>query len=294
MHLGASAEQLMAPASDGRNNVKRSLLLIAVLFSSAFCWPNHSVAEVVLASHKTVHDLVLDRADADSNIQNMRGQLFYDLSGSACRGYNLSTRITIETISKESGKTASDVRSESWEDYNGSEFKFSFSRYDDNKLSQTMKGSARRTEGAVLAELDAPEKDAASFAGDVLFPTQDSVAIMKAASAGQSRLEATVYDGSDGLMVYDTTAEIGPSLKQGGNAKLKSVKNAEALFGLPSWPVVVSYYKHGQNGIGRPLFAVSFRLYDNGVSDELKLDYGTFVLKGDLSKIAFVDPKPCP
>jgi hypothetical protein len=294
MHLGASAEQLMAPASDGRNNVKRSLLLIAVLFSSAFCWPNHSVAEVVLASHKTVHDLVLDRADADSNIQNMRGQLFYDLSGSACRGYNLSTRITIETISKESGKTASDVRSESWEDYNGSEFKFSFSRYDDNKLSQTMKGSARRTEGAVLAELDAPEKDAASFAGDVLFPTQDSVAIMKAASAGQSRLEATVYDGSDGLMVYDTTAEIGPSLKQGGNAKLKSVKNAEALFGLPSWPVVVSYYKHGQNGIGRPLFAVSFRLYDNGVSDELKLDYGTFVLKGDLSKIEFVDPKPCP
>lgn len=274
--------------------MKRSLLLIAVLFSSAFCWPNHSVAEVVLASHKTVHDLVLDRADADSNIQNMRGQLFYDLSGSACRGYNLSTRITIETISKESGKTASDVRSESWEDYNGSEFKFSFSRYDDNKLSQTMKGSARRTEGAVLAELDAPEKDAASFAGDVLFPTQDSVAIMKAASAGQSRLEATVYDGSDGLMVYDTTAEIGPSLKQGGNAKLKSVKNAEALFGLPSWPVVVSYYKHGQNGIGRPLFAVSFRLYDNGVSDELKLDYGTFVLKGDLSKIEFVDPKPCP
>jgi hypothetical protein len=165
MHLGASAEQLMAPASDGRNNVKRSLLLIAVLFSSAFCWPNHSVAEVVLASHKTVHDLVLDRADADSNIQNMRGQLFYDLSGSACRGYNLSTRITIETLSKESGKTASDVHSESWEDYNGSEFKFSFSRYDDNKLSQTMKGSARRTESAVLAELDAPEKDAASFAG---------------------------------------------------------------------------------------------------------------------------------
>ncbi len=274
--------------------MKRSLLLIAVLFSSAFCWSNHSVAEVVLASHKTVHDLVLDRADADSNIQNMRGQLFYDLSGSVCLGYNLSTRITIETISKESGKTASDVRSESWEDYNGSEFKFSFSRYDDNKLSQTMKGSARRTEGAVLAELDAPEKDTASFAGDVLFPTQDSVAIMKAALAGQSRLEATVYDGSDGLMVYDTTTVIGPSLKKGGNAKLKSVKNSETLFGLPSWPVVVSYYNQGQNGIGRPLFAVSFRLYDNGVSDELKLDYGTFVLKGDLSKIEFADPKPCP
>jgi hypothetical protein len=157
-----------------------------------------------------------------------------------------------------------------------------------------MKGSARRTGGAVLAELDAPEKDTASFAGDVLFPTQDSVAILKAALAGQSRLEATVYDGSDGLMVYDTTTVIGPSLTKGGNAKLKSVKNSEALFGLPSWPVVVSYYNQGQNGIGQPLFAVSFRLYDNGVSDELKLDYGTFVLKGDLSKIEFVDPKPCP
>jgi len=32
----------------------------------------------------------------------------------------------------------------------------------------------------------------------------------------------------------------------------------------------------------------------DGVTDELKLDYGKFVLKGDLSKIEFVDPKPCP
>lgn len=274
--------------------MKRSLLLIAVSFSSVFCWSRHSTAEALLASHKAVHDLVLDRADADSDIQNMRGQLFYDLSSSVCLGYNLSTRITTETISKKNVKTTSDVRSESWEDYNGVQFKFSLSRYDNNTLSQSIKGSARRSGDAVLAEIDAPKKDTGSLAGDVLFPTQDSVAIMKAALAGQSRLEAAVYDGSDGLMVYDTTTVIGSSRKKGGNAKLKSMKNSETLFGLPSWPVVVSYYNQGRNGIGRPLFAVSFRLYDNGVSDELKLDYGAFVLRGDLSKIEFADPKPCP
>jgi hypothetical protein len=43
----------------------------------------------------------------------------YDLSGSVCLGYNLSTRITAETISKKDGKTFSDVRSESWDVYNG-------------------------------------------------------------------------------------------------------------------------------------------------------------------------------
>ena len=274
--------------------MRRSLLLIAVSFFGALCWLNHGLAEVALASHKSVHDLVLERADADSDIKNMRGQLFYDLSGSVCLGYKLSTRINTETISKAGGKTASNVHSESWEDYNGAQFKFSFSRYDGDKLSESIKGSARRNEGAVLAELDAPKQDAGSFSGDVLFPIQDSVAILKAASVGQSRLEATIYDGSDGLLVYDTTTVIGPSPKKGGNAKLKSVKNAETLFGLPSWPVVVSYYNKGQNGIGHPVFAVSFRLYDNGVSDELKLDYGTFVLKGNLSKIEFADPKPCP
>jgi hypothetical protein len=274
--------------------MRRSLLLVAVSLSGALCWSDRSVAEVVLASHRAVHDLVLDRADADLDIQNMHGQLFYDLSGSKCLGYNLSTRITTETTSKTGGKTASDVRSESWEDYNGDQFKFSFSRYDSNNQSQSVRGSARRTGGAVLAEIDAPKKDTASFSGNILFPTQDSVAIMKAALAGQSRLEATVYDGSDGLVVYDTTTVIGPALKEGGNAKLKAVKNSETLFGLGSWPVVVSYYNHGQNGIGRPVFAVSFRLYDDGVTDELRLDYGKFVLKGDLSRIEFVDPKPCP
>lgn len=274
--------------------MRRSVLLIAVSSAGALCWSNHGIAEVVLASHKAVHDLVLDRADADSDIQSMRGRMFYDLSGSVCLGYNLSTRINTETISKSGGKTASDVRSESWEDYNGGQFKFAFSRYDSNNQTESIKGSARRTEGAVLAELDAPKKDTGSFSHDVLFPTQASVAIMKAALAGQSRLEATVYDGSDGLIVYDTTTVIGPSLQKGANAKLKFVKNAEKLFGLSSWPVAVSYYNHGQNGIGRPVFAVSFRLYDDGVSDELKLDYGAFVLKGDLSKIEFLDPKRCP
>ena len=84
--------------------MRRSLLLIAILFSSALSWSDRSGAEVVLASHRAVHDLVLDRADADLETQNMRGQLFYDLSGSTCLGYNLTTRITTETTSKRTAR----------------------------------------------------------------------------------------------------------------------------------------------------------------------------------------------
>jgi hypothetical protein len=72
------------------------------------------------------------------------------------------------------------------------------------------------------------------------------------------------------------------------------VKNAEALDAIQSWPIVVSYYERGQQKDGLPSYEVSFRMFANGVSRKLKLDYGTFALNGELSAIEFSKTKPCP
>jgi hypothetical protein len=55
----------------------------------------------------------------------------------------------------------------------------------------------------------------------------------------------------------------------------------------------VSYYEPGQSQDGLPAYEVSFRMYANGVSRKLKLDYGTFSLNGELSSIEFFEQKPC-
>jgi hypothetical protein len=58
---------------------------------------------------------------------------------------------------------------------------------------------------------------------------------------------------------------------------------------------VMSYYDPTAKKDGLPAYEISFRMYSNGVSRKLKLDYaGAFSLNGEISSIEFFEPKPCP
>ena len=263
--------------------------------------PPRSPQEVhgaTLAPHRAVYELTLGDTGAGSNVTDIRGQLVYDFNGSACHGYTLNTRLITEVFDRDGKPSTSDIRTESWEDAEGKRFRFSTSQFANGKLSDSTKGTARRlvrNGNAVLVELEKPKKSAFTLTGKVFFPTQHSLSLLKAALAGRNRLQADIYDGSEkGTKVYETTGVIGAPLELSANSQLPSIKNSGLLDTIPSWPVVVSYYEQGQKKDGLPSYEVSFRMYANGVSRKLKLDYGTFSLDGELSSIEFFEPKPCP
>ncbi len=274
------------------------------LAAAAFCLPAQSATAqpaqgmVELAAHRAVYDLTLDRTGAGSNVSDIRGQLIYDFSGSACQGYALSTRLVTEVFDRENKPNVTDIRSESQEEGGGRRLKFDTSQYTNDKLSETTKGTAQRgsrSRDTIAVELEKPKRSEFILTGNIYFPTQHSLAILKAAAAGATRLQADIYDGSEkGVKVYETTTVIGAPLELAANAQLPAVKNAETLDGMQSWPVVVSYYERGPQKDGLPAYEVSFRMYANGVSRKLKLDYGTFSLNGELSAIEFSNTKPCP
>jgi hypothetical protein len=249
----------------------------------------------VLASHRAVYDLTLAEAGAGSNVTDIRGQLVYDFKGSACQGYTLNTRLITEVFDREGKSTTNDIRSESWEDAEGKRFRFSTSQYANTRLSESTKGSARRYGPDTIAvDLEKPKKSSLTLSGKILFPTQHSITVLKTAMAGQTRLRADIYDGSEkGTKVYETSTVIGAPLELSANGQLPAIKNADLLGAQPSWPVVVSYYDQGPKKDGLPSYEVSFRMYSNGVSRKLKLDYGTFSLNGELSSIEFLETKPC-
>ncbi len=253
---------------------------------------------VDLAAHRAVYDLTLDQTGAGSNVTDIRGQLIYDFSGSACEGYTLNTRLVTEIFDREGKPSTTDIRSESLEDADGRRLRFSTSQYINNKLSESTKGLAVRTGRArdsISVDLEKPKKTSFTLSGDIYFPTQHSLAILRAAIAGQTRIQADIYDGSEkGAKVYETTTVVGAPLELAANAQLPAVKNAETLDAIQSWPVVVSYYEQSPKKDGLPAYEVSFRMYANGVSRKLKLDYGTFSLNGELSAIEFGKTKPCP
>jgi hypothetical protein len=58
----------------------------------------------------------------------------------------------------------------------------------------------------------------------------------------------------------------------------------------------VSYYDRAaqsKSGEQTPVYAMSFELYEDGVSRALVLDYNDFVIAGAMGKIEIKETKPC-
>jgi hypothetical protein len=54
----------------------------------------------------------------------------------------------------------------------------------------------------------------------------------------------------------------------------------------------VSYFESG-TGERTPAYVLGFDLYENGISRALRLDYGSFALRGDLKSLELLKSTPC-
>jgi hypothetical protein len=134
--------------------------------------------------------------------------------------------------------------------------------------------------------------------GATVFPTEQIRRIIAAARDGKSVLELTVYDGSDnGEKLYNTLTVIGQPIPGDRAVAEPDPATASAdMKTLTRWPVTVSYYDHdAKSGDGEqtPVYAMSFELFENGVSRALVLDYNDFVISGSLGKFDIKEFKPC-
>ena len=56
--------------------------------------------------------------------------------------------------------------------------------------------------------------------------------------------------------------------------------------------MTVSYFKVG-SGESTPAYTVSFELYENGVTGAIRLDYGSFALRGTLTRLDLLPASEC-
>jgi hypothetical protein len=251
----------------------------------------------VLAPHRAVYDITLDRSRGGSGVSDMSGRMVYELTGSECEGYTQSMRFITRMTNQEGVVSLTDMRSSSTEDANAKSFRFSSSQYKDSKLSESTTGDAARAgpSGEIKVELTKPAKKAMELKPNVFFPIQHSIALLDVAAKGETVFQADLYDGSEkGEKVYATTAYIGRSRPAGFNKDLAQAKNGERLNELKSWPVSISYFEPGsQKTDAVPSYELAFLYFENGVSRRLYIDYGEFAIRGSLKEITFLEPGKC-
>jgi hypothetical protein len=269
------------------------LLMIPTLFgavcSLAAAAPGISdAAPPQLASHKAIYDLNLVEGEGTKTPASASGRIAYDFS-SACEGYAQTLRQVVDMQPQEGDRQVTETRTSTYEDAKGADFRFNIASPGGKGVE--VDGHAERTSaGALAIALNRPQPAKLSAGQDVLFPTQHIAKLIQAAKAGEKVVLARVYDGSeDGQKIFAVTAII-------GNAETKSDpdKGAQSplLRGLRRWPVALAYFPAYLRD-GTPDYVLSFNLYENGVSSGLKLDYGDFVLTGELTGIEFPAAAKC-
>jgi hypothetical protein len=249
-----------------------------------------------LVAHRAIYEMTLDDARTASGITGIDGRMVFEFTGSECDGYSLNMRMVTQMTDSQGQTNLTDLRSSTWEQGDGQKFRFQSAQYLNDKLGDVTMGRAVRESPneAVKVKLSQPSRAELNLSGQVLFPTQHSLALIEAARAGQSLFQARIYDGSEkGRKVYDTTAFIGRKVEAGADAdKLEPAAKEKGLDQLASWPVSIGYFEP-KGGDLTPSYQIDFRLYENGVSRELLIDYGDFSIHGTLTALEYLKPAEC-
>ncbi len=271
--------------------------LPAILLSVAAAAPAAPPATpVVLTPHRAIYDLKLLRTRGRGDIEAVRGRIVYDFSGSACAGYALNFRQVSQMESTDANKSVlSDLRSTTWEEAGAKSFRFSSENYINDKNVDTVAGDAKRDADRVEVTLAKPKDKSFDLEHAMVFPTEQMRLIIEAARAGKTFLPLPVYDGSDnGEKVYNTMTVIGHEIAP--DVKVTdAAAGVAALAGLKRWPVTISYFdkNDAKRGEQTPAYAISFELYENGISRALELDYDDFVVSGTMSKLDIKQTPEC-
>eukprot|EP01037_Dinobryon_pediforme_P013929 gene13929-14046_t len=248
-------------------------------------------AHADLLAHRAVYELKLLKTSGTHAPTSVRGLIAYDFSGSSCDGYTTNFRQMIELGADEGAVHVTDIRSTTFEDAAFKTFRFKVSAINDGVQGDDIDGSASRSaDGSLAVQLKKPKATKLSFAAGVAFPTEHVENIIAAAKAGQTTLSRQVYDGSDsGEKLFDTLTVISKPTTTTGDS---FADTQDALKTVSRWPVTISYFEVGHDS-DKPSYILSFDLYENGVSRNMKLDYGDFVLQGEMTNFVVSAKSAC-
>jgi len=257
-------------------------------------------APINFIPHRAVYAVELARGNPTGGVADLTGRLVYELTGSRCDSFTQTMRFVTRTTNGEGQLALSDMRSSFEEAGNGKRFAFNSQNFRNKRLSERTEGVAEivtPSDQQLKISLTRPRAASKTFSRDVMFPVSHSFALIKAARAGKKLLITDLYDGSDeGLKVFRTTAVIGAEMTQADllASAPDTAQAIDALEGLAAWPVSLSYFEDETSAQdATPVYELAFVMFENGVSRTLYIDYGTFAIRGRLTRFEVLESDPC-
>lgn len=242
------------------------------------------------APHRALYGLSLaESRSGKTSFSHAVGKLEFNWSD-VCDGWAVTQRTHINLTGMDGREVQFGWTLSSWEAKDGLSYRFFIKRLLGEGETEELRGQASLSApgGPGEAVYDKPEASSLKLPAGTVFPTEHSLTLLDAASRGAFPLWRVVFDGAgeEGLF--------------GINAALVQVlsPSTEPSFDFPilrdvrSWRMEMAHFEL-DNRSGEPAHEQSLRLYQNGIVDELLLDYGDFALDARLAEVEALPAPDC-
>ena len=243
--------------------------------------PTGPMVSSPLIAHKALYALALDTAKSN-DVVAARGTMGYEVTD-ACDGWAVRQRLNM-TITNADGQDiqmASDYAT--WESKDGLKFRYHMRQTTDTAVTSQTDGEASLSKvgGPGEAHYNSPHDSTSALPPGTLFPMAHTAAIIAAAREKKHFLALPLFDGTDENGVEDSFIVV-------IDWKPPTPNKWPTLSSLPSTKVNIAFFDHGPESM-MPSYEVAMRYWENGVADNMKMDFGEFVMNAKMQEFA---PQP--
>lgn len=239
------------------------------------------LAAAELAGHRAVYALTLETARGD--IIGASGTMGFEVID-ACDAWAVRQRLAITVTSRDGNDLDLTSDYTTWESKDGLKLRFRMRQSTEDAIVNDLAGSAelQRTGGPGRATYTQPIDTTRDLPAGTMFPTAHTEAILAAARANTRFLAVPLFDGTSADGAQDSTSAIATWTQPAANTW-------PALAPLPSVRVRIAFFER-EGSKQQPEYEVGMRYWENGVADQLSMDFGDYVLSGKLTELTL--PKP--
>jgi hypothetical protein len=241
------------------------------------------MATAELQPHRAAYRLKLASSAAAIGFVDVRGALVLEWRA-GCDGWLSQQRLGFVAATEEGDGLSYDVRFSSWESRDRTRIRFTLRSFDGPQMYEEYRGEAALTApgGAGRARYVRPEAIELELPAGTMFPTEQIARLIEDARAGRRFTHYTVFDGSGPDALNTVSAVIGEP---------KRILLADGR-SLEQWPVALAYFPP-ESTADEPAFEIAFDLDERGILYDVRLDYGDFVLEGELDRLELLEPETC-
>ncbi len=263
--------------------MRRPIWLVALAAVAVLSAQPAWAQAVELASHRALYRLTL--ASSRGDITAAGGSMAFEMTD-ACEGWATRQRLRINATNRDGQDLEIGSDYATLESKDGLSLRFSMRQTTDTAVTSETEGDANLPAPGAAGEAryTRPEESRKALPAGTLMPNMHTIAIIEAARAGKKFLSIPLFDGTSADGAQDTSVAIF-SWDKPQDSRFPALAN------LASGRVRIAFFDRDK-GTTTPDYELGLRYYENGIADDMTMDFGDFVMRATLQELTVL-PKGC-